>query len=71
MPLDYSTERPLCRWCDQIAAAQHADEAVDIVMRAGPVNLHRVWKIVNALLDAHFMTRDGKALKEESRHDED
>jgi hypothetical protein len=30
------------------------------------------WKIVNALLDAHFIARDGKVLlKEESHHDED
>jgi hypothetical protein len=39
---------------DEVAATQrkHAEEAVDVVMRAGAVNLDRAWKIVNALLDS-------------------
>ena len=47
---------------DEIAATQrkHAEEAVDVVMRAGAVNRDRAWKIVHALLDAHFMARNGK-----------
>jgi hypothetical protein len=47
---------------DEIAATQrkHAEEAVNVVMRAGAVNPDRAWKIVNSLLDAHFMARDGK-----------
>ena len=38
---------------DEVAATQrkHVEEAVDVVMRAGAVNLDRAWKIVNALLD--------------------
>jgi hypothetical protein len=47
---------------DEIAATQrkHAEEAVDVVMRAGAVNRDRAWKIVHALLDAHFMAHNGK-----------
>ena len=47
---------------EEIAATQrkHAEEAVEVVMRAGAVNPDRAWKIVNSLLDAHFMARDGK-----------